>query len=125
MENITPTDEQKEEMRTEHTRLQTLIQDTEEIDCGVAFVYCCKWFDTRRHTKSYTTMYYLFPDDVKWIFNTEDYLHKLVRVEYMPVCKNSSSYKSAFHNSYIVPTLRPSPPTNNIEVKPLVNNQSI
>jgi len=126
MENENPTEEQKEEMRREHMRLQTLITiEPDDTDCDVEYVYCCKWFDSRRHTKSHTTMYYLFPDDVKWIFDTEDYLHKVVRVEYMPVCKKSPSYKSAFHNSYIVPTLRPSPPPNNIEVNPPVNNESI
>jgi hypothetical protein len=123
MEN--PTEEQKEEMRREHMRLQSLISTEEDDECGIEYVYCCKWFDTRRHTISHTDMYYLFPNDVKWIFDTDEYLRKLVRIEYMPVCKKSPSYKSAFHNSYIVPTLRQNPPTNNIEVNPPVNNHTI
>ena len=98
-----PTEEQKSQMRREHQRILERVQRER---CDVRYLYCCKWFETKRHTKENQSMYYLNPEDVKWIFNTEDYHNGLARVEYVPVCVNSPSYESAFHNSNIVPTLR-------------------
>lgn len=69
--------------------------------CDIDFVYRCSWFKTKRSIKSDTDMYYKEAKHTEWVFDTCDFKKGLIRVEYLPVCKASSSYESAIHNSKV------------------------
>jgi len=69
--------------------------------CEGKFVYRCMWFKNMRSTKSHTDMFYLNAKDTEWIFDTCDFLNGLARVEYVKVCKDSSSYTTATFNSLL------------------------
>jgi hypothetical protein len=63
------------------------------------YIYMCCWFDTKRHTRPHTKMFYENAEDTHWIFNTPDWFNDLVRIEYIKVCPHSPEYSSAVHNS--------------------------
>ena len=62
-------------------------------------IYICSWFETKRHKKSHTDMYFKELKDTLWVFDTYDYNHGLARVEVIKVSKNSYEYNSAVSNS--------------------------
>jgi len=71
---------------------------TNEID-EQELIYICSWFETKRHRKSHTDMYFKELKDTLWVFDTYDYNHGLARVEVIKVSKNTNEYTSAVSNS--------------------------
>ena len=69
--------------------------DEKEIICK------CSWFDSKRHRKSHTDMYYKELKDTLWVFDSCDYKNGLARVEVIKVSKNTNEYDSAVNNSNI------------------------
>ena len=63
------------------------------------FIYKIDWFKTRRHKLSHTTQYLKNPKDVEWVFESQDWLNDLARVEYIKVSKSSKKYEMAVFNS--------------------------
>ena len=70
---------------------------TNEID-EQELIYICSWFETKRHKKSHTDMYFKELKDTLWVFDTYDYNHGLARVEVIKVSKNSYEYDDAISN---------------------------
>jgi hypothetical protein len=69
--------------------------ETDQEDQKYKYIYKCSWFDSKRHKKSHTDMYYENADDVKWIFETDEWFRDLARVEYIKVCNKSKYYQLA------------------------------
>jgi len=65
------------------------------------YIYMCSWFKSKRHRNSHIDMYYENAEDVKWIFETYEWLNDLVRIEYIRVCNKSNQYISASLNSVL------------------------
>ena len=64
----------------------------------VKYIYKMSWFESKRHHKSHTDMYYLNAEDTKWVFETCP-LCNHYRVELIQVLSNSSWYGSASRNT--------------------------
>ena len=72
------------------------------IDDGtVILVYKCSYFETNRHKKSHTDMYFLKAEHCGWVFSSDDYYNGLSRVELIPVLTSTFAYRSAVENSEI------------------------
>lgn len=70
------------------------------IDDGtVTMIYKCSWFETKRHKKSHTSMYFLKAEHCGWVFGSDDYHNGLCRVELIPVLTSVVAYLSAEKNS--------------------------
>jgi hypothetical protein len=65
------------------------------------YVYKCSWYESKRHKKSHIDMYYGDAEDVKWIFDTDEWFNDLVKIEYIRVCNKSNEYISASLNSML------------------------
>ena len=63
------------------------------------FIYKISWFETKRHTKSHTNMYFENPEHTKWVFETNDWFNDLVKVEYIMVGEDTMFYKCAVESS--------------------------
>jgi len=63
------------------------------------FIFKISWFESKRHTISYTDMYYENTEDTKWVFETTDWYNDLVRVEYIMVSDTHPCYLRAVENS--------------------------
>ena len=63
------------------------------------FIYKISWYESKRHTKSHTSMYYLNEQDTLWAFDTLDWVKGLLKVEIVRVSKVSANYKMAILNS--------------------------
>lgn len=64
-------------------------------------IYKCSWFETKKHKKSDTDMYFLKEKDTYWVFNTDNYKAGLVRIEIIMIDTESNEYKSAVENDEI------------------------
>lgn len=67
----------------------------------VKYIYKCSWFETKRHSKSHTNMYFLKAEHTYWIFNSMEWFDGLVRIELIMVDENTDYYKSAVENSIL------------------------
>lgn len=63
------------------------------------FIYRCSWFESKRHKKSHTDMYFENAKHTEWVFNSCDYLNGLAKVEYIMVGENTKYYEMAVGNS--------------------------
>lgn len=63
------------------------------------YVYKVSWFESRRHTKTHTIMYFETQESVKWVFNTFEWYRDLARVEFIKVDEFSREYESAVNNT--------------------------
>ena len=63
------------------------------------FIYKCSFFESKRHRISHTDMYYEKAEHTEWVFELEDWVSGLVRVEYIMVGDYTNYYKSAVENS--------------------------
>jgi len=76
-------------------------------------IYCVNSYESARHFKPTTIMYYLNKTDLnKYLtshYFVDEYNRKLMRIECKIVSKWSDNYKSAWWNSYIAPHLRYNP----------------
>ena len=63
------------------------------------FIYRISWYESKRHTKSHTSMYYLKQQDTLWAFDTLDWVKGLLKVEIVRVSKISANYRMAVLNS--------------------------
>jgi hypothetical protein len=70
-----------------------------KMNTEVRYIYKCSWFETKRHKKSHTNMYFEKAEHTKWIFETRDWFLDLVRVEYIMVHISRPEYESAVNNS--------------------------
>jgi len=86
-------------METIKEQINLSLESETEIDIEVEYIYAIHWFETKRHKKSHTTMFYINADDVKWVFETLDWFNNLVRVEYIKVSSQSREYNCAYLNS--------------------------
>ena len=68
---------------------------------AVKFIYKVSWFQSKRHLKSHTSLYYEKAEHTEWVFKTEDWFKDLVRVEYIQVAETHYAYKQALNNSKI------------------------
>lgn len=64
--------------------------------CVDAYIYKMSWYDSPRHRKSHTDMYYMRPEDTLWGFDNPD-----CRIHFIRVCDQSKEYRMARHNSEI------------------------
>ena len=84
-------------MTTENTcrccgkQLVNLIQTQE-----VAFIYEMSWFESPRHHRSHTHMYFAKPQHTLWGFN-----NPLCRISYIKMPINSKKFRCAIENSQI------------------------
>jgi hypothetical protein len=69
------------------------------MDTEVRYIYKCSWFDTKRHRKSNTDIFFEKVEHTKWIFEQQDWFLDLVRVEYIMVHISTPEYESAVRNS--------------------------
>lgn len=65
------------------------------------FIYKVSSFETKRHKKSHTNMYFAHAEHTEWVFNSCDYLNGLAKVEYIMVAADSKYYEMAVECSNI------------------------
>ena len=63
------------------------------------YFYKVCFFETSRHRKPNNILYFNNEEDVKWIFETEEYDKGLARVEYIKVCRLSPEYELAINDT--------------------------
>lgn len=59
------------------------------------FIYMVSSFETKRHTKSHTDMYFAHAEHTQWVFEADDWHRGLIRVEYIAVPVDSKYYEMA------------------------------
>ena len=62
-------------------------------------IFKCSWYESKRHRKSHSNMYFKELKDTLWVFDRYEYNHGLARVELIKVSKNTNEYTSAVSNS--------------------------
>ena len=70
-------------------------------DGKVEMIYKCSWFETKKHKKSHTNMYFLKAEHCGWVFGSDDYHNGLSRVELIPVLTCTVAYQAAVDCSKI------------------------
>jgi len=60
------------------------------------YIYKMSWYDSKRHTKSHTDMFYLQEHDTRWGHENE-----LCRISVVEVEETSNEYDSAVNNDKI------------------------
>jgi len=82
------------------TTMETTYLPNMTIDDGtVTMVYKCSIFETKRHKKSHTDVYFLKAEHCGWVFGNGKYYNGLSRVELIPVLTSTVAYQSAVENS--------------------------
>lgn len=88
-------------MTSENEKMDKMTSETEKMDNITTnnpekkYIYMCSWFETRKHRKSHTKMYYEIAEQTNWIFDTPDWYDDLVRIEYICVMSNTKEYSMA------------------------------
>lgn len=62
------------------------------IDSNFKYVFKCSWFSHKNYKKPYTVIYYEDVNNVKWIFDTNEWASGKVRVEYIKTYYGSTEY---------------------------------
>lgn len=60
-------------------------------------IFKCSWYESKKHRKIHSNMYFKELKDILWVFDSCDYNRGLARVEIIKVSKNSNEYNSALH----------------------------
>ena len=63
------------------------------------FIFKISWYESKRHTKSHTDMYYLHEEDTYWAFEDNS---ELLKVELIRVNECSNEWQSACENSKLL-----------------------
>jgi len=91
---------QNSNITTTTTAMETTYLPNMTINDGtVEMIYKCSWFETKRHQKSHTDMYFFKAEHCGWVFGSDDYHNGLCRVELIPVLTCTVAYQSAVDNS--------------------------
>lgn len=65
------------------------------------FIYKCSWFESKRHKKSHTDMYYEKAEHTEWVVKSFPWAVGLAKVEYIAVPVDSKYYEMAVECSNI------------------------
>lgn len=57
------------------------------------YIYKVNWYESKKHKIPTIYTYYENEKDTRWIFETQEWIQDLVKVEYIKVCPNSVQYK--------------------------------
>jgi hypothetical protein len=69
------------------------------------FIYKIEWYESKRHTKSHTSMCYLNAKETEWVYEY-DWGKEKVEVRYVRVLENSQDYQMAVSSSNITKTVK-------------------
>jgi len=65
------------------------------MSCNIEFIYRISWYETKKHRISHTNIYVITASETEWVFDTDDYINNLVKVELIKTCRCSQEYGMA------------------------------